>query len=776
MSAREPLSRWPVAAALFLGLSLARAPDLLTGQRVWWSHDLRHHHHPWRHWAASLWAQGEVPLWSPEVGAGFPLAADGQAGVFYLPRILLGLLLPSHLAMSADLALHGAWAGLGAWWLARVLGMGGTASALAGVVFALSGFMEAHLTYAGFYAACAWAPWAVGAALTLARGGGLGAAAGFALSVAAVWLAGHPQAAAMVSLAALLAFAAGRPPLVAWAKAGAAAALGLAAASVQLAASRELAQQSAREGGVDLAFAGIGSLPPQELINAVLPRFWGWERPADLPLTYIHKGVAYFGTGETHWEDCFYLGFPVLLLALNARRRGWWALGGVGLVLMLGRFTPVWGLLHALPGFAYFRFPARFGLWVTLAAAVLAAAGLDALLAAPTRSAFQRLRLRALALAVPLLIFGGAARLVLGLVRDPAHQLLLDLLMERPDALQRADAVVEGMLWNGSWGLVAPTLALGALALWASVGLRWPARRLGYAALALVAVDLGGTMWNYNPRTDATLTSTPPATASWIEPGTRVAVVDRVQPPALDRDLMSASLSLLWGARDVIVLSPLRLMRHEALLAAAGLDVGLDHGSTKARAVEQHLQLAEMMGIRHLLTVHTLTHPRLSLVGTEGPVNVYRVEGAFERAFIVPCAVEVADTDQAIARLQALPLDHVAVIEGGRGPGCGEGEGAARILEDTPHRVAVEVEADQPSLLVLTETHYPGWRATVDGVPAEILRTNVSFWGVVVPRGASEVVFTYHPDWWWLARVAGVAHVLMGVLALVAVARRVNLR
>ena len=105
----------------------------------------------------------------------------------------------------------------------------------------------------------------------------------------------------------------------------------------QIVATWELVGRSARADGVDPEFAGQGSLPPWEAINAVLPRAWGWERPADIAWTYMHKGAAYFGTGENHWEDCFYVGFPALVLALTvARRERVWSALAIGSLLAAG--------------------------------------------------------------------------------------------------------------------------------------------------------------------------------------------------------------------------------------------------------------------------------------------------------------------------------------------------------------------------------------------------------------------------------------------------------
>jgi hypothetical protein len=87
---------------------------------------------------------------------------------------------------------------------------------------------------------------------------------------------------------------------------------------------------------------------------------------------------------------------------------------------------------------------------------------------------------------------------------------------------------------------------------------------------------------------------------------------------------------------------------------------------------------------------------------------------------------------------------------------------AARFVEDGEHVVEVEATAAVPGLLVLADTYAPGWRATVDGVPAPILPTNHLFRGVPVPAGVHHVRFTYEP---WTVPV-GQALSLVGLLVI----------
>src|SRR5690606_32749967 len=84
-----------------------------------------------------------------------------------------------------------------------------------------------------------------------------------------------------------------------------------------------------------------------------------------------------------------------------------------------------------------------------------------------------------------------------------------------------------------------------------------------------------------------------------------------------------------------------------------------------------------------------------------------------------------------------------AVVTGQAPSGLEPGSvaGSAEITEYTPDRVVVSTTSDRPALLVLADNFYDGWRATVNGEPAEIFLTNHTFRGVQVPAGAGEVVF-----------------------------------
>jgi len=59
------------------------------------------------------------------------------------------------------------------------------------------------------------------------------------------------------------------------------------------------------------------------------------------------------------------------------------------------------------------------------------------------------------------------------------------------------------------------------------------------------------------------------------------------------------------------------------------------------------------------------------------------------------------------------------------------------------HCVTLEVEAEEPSLVVAAQTYYPCWRAYVDGQPTRLWRANHAFQALQVPAGRHKVELIY---------------------------------
>lgn len=91
------------------------------------------------------------------------------------------------------------------------------------------------------------------------------------------------------------------------------------------------------------------------------------------------------------------------------------------------------------------------------------------------------------------------------------------------------------------------------------------------------------------------------------------------------------------------------------------------------------------------------------------------------------------------------------------------------ILEYAPERVLIQANSQAAGYLVLSDTYYPGWTATVDSRPAAIHRANLMMRAVRLGPGTHQVEFRYQPTSLqigvWISGAAWVAWIVVITLA-----------
>lgn len=91
--------------------------------------------------------------------------------------------------------------------------------------------------------------------------------------------------------------------------------------------------------------------------------------------------------------------------------------------------------------------------------------------------------------------------------------------------------------------------------------------------------------------------------------------------------------------------------------------------------------------------------------------------------------------------------------------------------------IHIEIAADWPGVLVLSESAYPGWRVWVDGVEKECLKLNYLFQGVEIEKGRHRVDFVCRPQHFYLflsISITAVCLVLLGWVGYVAFFRKIE--
>jgi uncharacterized membrane protein YfhO len=87
-------------------------------------------------------------------------------------------------------------------------------------------------------------------------------------------------------------------------------------------------------------------------------------------------------------------------------------------------------------------------------------------------------------------------------------------------------------------------------------------------------------------------------------------------------------------------------------------------------------------------------------------------------------------------------------------------------------RVELDVTAEAPAALVLSQTYYHPWRAYLDGKSIEIFRANYAFQAVAIPAGPHHLKFTYEDGRFYQGAIISVT-TLAGCLVAFFSARRI---
>lgn len=69
-----------------------------------------------------------------------------------------------------------------------------------------------------------------------------------------------------------------------------------------------------------------------------------------------------------------------------------------------------------------------------------------------------------------------------------------------------------------------------------------------------------------------------------------------------------------------------------------------------------------------------------------------------------------------------------------------------RLTEYGPRHLEYESQSSADGLAIFSEIWYPGWTATIDGTPADVLRANYILRALKVPAGQHTIEFTFEPE------------------------------
>ncbi len=162
------------------------------------------------------------------------------------------------------------------------------------------------------------------------------------------------------------------------------------------------------------------------------------------------------------------------------------------------------------------------------------------------------------------------------------------------------------------------------------------------------------------------------------------------------------------------------------------------------------------------------------LVGGAEAGAVIKNPDANGAAWLVSDLIKVNNPDEEIASLDGLDTKSKAVIDVSKFTLKNESlnsNGSIQLVSKNPKSLAYDVEIDGDGMAVFSEIYYPkGWKATIDGKEASILRVNYVLRALEIPAGKHSVKFDFAPTSYhvgntisWIANLILIGLFLAGI-------------
>ncbi len=694
--------------------------------------DVLHLNYPLKELLSSSLKKGGWPLWTPNLASGFPILAEGQIGTFYLPNLLLFRFLPTVTAYNLNLALAGFLSALGTYLFLRFLRISRVASVFGALVFTFSGFLTAHLPHFNLIQAASLTPLLFWSFFLLNRKPCLrySILAGFFLSQQI--FTGHFYI-VFISLVGITFYlsASNWSNLTNWTNLVKKCAyfllacfIGCLLSAIQLLPTVELWQNSSRSRGLDFDTITSYPYPFKHLMTFIKPYFFGDVAKGTYPPFSSEWGIF--------WENTAYIGILPLILAafslflIKIRPvKIFLLLAFFSLLLVTGKYSPLY-FIFSFPPFSFFRVPSKFLLLTVFSLSVLAAFSLDK---------------------------------------------LLSVIPTDPDLIGR----VKGSLANASSNKLRDSSDPPA----GGLGMTKLKKLLKYLVILIAFISFFADefrfSYNYPPVSPAEQWLTIPRSAVLLKQKsnlTRIADFgtpfiwnkvflktgwQNIEPFVFFRNGLYPNYNSLFGISQTNLNTGGLIPRRSSTWMTMAKSISVDEQKQMATVSALSKNVLSLSSADFLVTPFGIIDPQFKLAETIsstensdwGEFNIYQNMDALPRAYLskqpnMATTVEEVQklvADSAFVKNKKVVVEkNISIINSNT-----DKSAEAKITGINDTEMIIKTKSIGENILVLTDSFYPGWQATVDGKKSEIFPVNLNQRGIYLSSGNHLVKYTYQP-------------------------------
>ncbi len=492
------------------------------------------------------------------------------------------------------------------------------------------------------------------------------------------------------------------------------------------------------------------SMHQEEAFSLLIPEFAG---------TTTQKVETYYWGKNPFKDNSESAGVVTIFVALIglffSKRRGAYFFGGLALfalIYALGGTTPLFYLFfYTIPKVASLRAPSMIMFLFLFSASMLAGMGVQSLVDRQREaSAAREKRLQYLLIGFPLFSFFMAIAFSIagkGMLSAWCSVFYSEAATtEVQQGFSKLDVAFRNLpaIQSGAW-LAFLFVAVAAVLIWL-----YRAGKAGagvLAALVLVPAIDGA---RFNRR----FVDVFDQSQNWSEtPLTQMLAKDTSSFRALNLTKPNDDMLPFHGFEVVVGYHGNQLRWYDDLLGGPQL------------ANVQNPRVLNLLGTKYLVVPAGMNIPEgyfgansVKSIGAFGQVQLLRNENAYPRVYLVnqyrvfhdrkdiyPLVVTGGENLRQVAYLEEEPEIPVVQNE--------IGSDSAWVISHAADSVVIGVACSANRLLVLTDTYYDAWQASVDGKPVRVQRSYGALRAIVAPSGARQVTFRYNSSRYSTGRI-----------------------
>ena len=211
-------------------------------------------------------------------------------------------------------------------------------------------------------------------------------------------------------------------------------------------------------------------------------------------------------------------------------------------------------------------------------------------------------------------------------------------------------------------------------------------------------------------------------------------------------EIFPPNFSIMYKIQSIDGYDPLFLLSYAQLMAAIGRqepNINPPFGFNRIITPQNYnSKFINLLGVKYILSHEDINVGGINKVMQEGKTRVYENGNVLNRAYFVQNTVFADSKQKAINIMfdEKFPLKFSAVVEGEDVSGKWN-IGTSDIVKYEENKIEIVTKNNAEGFLVLTDSYYPTWKATIDGKLTKIYLTNYNFRGIIIPKGEHKIIF-----------------------------------